>query len=368
MYCLCVSKNSIVAIYKKNIEEKKMRKLIFSIITIIMLASTVLFAQDDQKADASGRNEIGEPEPLEVTRRLSFALVGDSGYLSSLDQVNLFYGNEFSFTAGYSQNFSKIPWMTFGMSGSFFVLQNHKWDGSNWDESNYGGQLATSTGSLASYIGNVLVGLGLSFNFGHFGLDGFSAGIGIDTRARANFRVSYTFWRSENKKHFLVAGIAGEIYVVPLGSSDGVATLKNPETGELEVTYGGDFKTKPINLLWVQAGYGYRINQTWSTDFIAYFRTAGYPAAHYDEDGYFYYDTVVNGIEERYKFDYTIAQLFYINTTLRLGWNIRANFDKLGFWAGVRCTMYNLLNPEADPRFQTVLRAGIHYSFDISKL
>ncbi len=347
-----------------------MRKIIFSIITIIMLSNVCLFAQtiastEDSKTGYMYVSDAPDEDKFEVTRRLSFNLVAESGYLASLDRYNLFQGNDLSFGAGYTQNFTAAPWITFGFLATAFVNQNLLWD----EDGTFGGKTSGDLGSLANYIGNVNVGLGLGFNFGYFGLTGFTANVGADTRGRANFRLSYVFWRSENTKHFVVGGFAGEIEFVPYASSDAVASLWNEETKTLEVNYNyeDDYLTKGINLFWLQLGYGYRINEMWSTDFIVYYRTGGYPAAHYGDDGLYYYDTVVNGITERVYVPATMAELFLWNTTLRLGWNIRATIDRLNFWAGVRCTIYQIGNPN-DNIYHAVFRAGVNYSFDISKL
>ncbi len=370
LLCVCVKKysdNPCVAIIQ-NIREIKMRKIIFSIITIIMLSSVCLFAQtissaEEPKTGYMYVSDAPDEDKFEVTRRLSFNLVVESGYLASLDRFNLFEGNDMSFGAGYTQNFTKAPWITFGFLATAFVNQNLLYD----NDGVFGGKLTGDLGSLANYIGNVSVGLGLGFNFGYFGLTGFTANVGADTRGRANFRLSKVFWRSENTKHFVVGGFAGEIEFVPYASSDAVASLYNEETGALEVTYDGDYLTKGINLFWLQFGYGYRINSMWSTDVIVYYRSGAYPAAHYNDDGHFYYDTIVNGIVERVYSTMTLPELFLWNTTLRLGWNIRATIDRLNFWAGVRCTIYQIGNPN-DNIYHAVFRAGVNYVFDISKL
>lgn len=343
-----------------------MRKIIFSITTIVMLSSTCLFAQDAQKTG----NDLGTPEPVEVTRRLGFSILADSGYVTSIDKYPLFYGNDINFGASYSQNFSTAPWITLSLGAAWFLYQYHSYD----SDGNYGGHGAGTLGSLASYIGNVVAGIGANFNLSHFGMNGFSALVYMDTRLRGTLRFAYAKRFGEANKHLFAAAFAAEIYVLPLVSSDTIATIWNEENEELELTYEsifsdeGDYIQKYINVMWIQAAYGYTINKTWSTDAIVYFRTGGHPTAHYDSDNEnrMYWATETNGITETH-YGITFAECYAWNISLRLGWNIRATFDRLAFWAGIRCTMYHLFTPE-DAIFQTVLRGGMSYAFDISKL
>lgn len=279
-----------------------MRKLVFSVVAIAMLATSALFAQEESS----------------VSRRLGFYLSANAGDMIA-DQI--FSDNqEFEVGGTYSQNFAGAEWMTFAFTALWVTKQKKVYD--NGDT-----LLGQVTGNLTDEEnGSPRAKLALTFNGSGFGADGLAIGVAMDTRTRFDLGVGYSLAAGPGR---LSMGLYTETYLLArMSGATNDEDNKHYYAGNLD---GAVF----LETAYVQVGYGVPLNQTFGFNTTVYAR----------------FLDPINKMPDGDWFE------------LRLDANLTANFSGLGLWAGVRFDLEGLTVDKVDPDLS--LRGGVSYSFSL---
>ncbi len=301
-----------------------MRKLIFSVVAIAMLASCALFAQDEAPA---------------VKRTINGYLQADSGDIlgsSGVDEFDedkgVFDGHEMEMGVSYSQNFASVQWLTIRVRMNAVVTSTEIF--------------ADNLGGLDQYLGGTRASVGtggirgqvrLNANGSGFGVNGLNLNVALDTRTKMDAYATYGMAVGPGRLTF---GLGTEIYLVPRVYLDGSEVSTNSNNAWLS----GDAWQYHMDLFVISAAYAMKFNDVWGLNTAAYARFTGYDI---EDAG------------------------FADNLEIRLEAYATASFKGgLGMWAGVRFDIEDLCLPEERNREEGVnmdlkLRAGVSYTFDI---
>ncbi len=303
-----------------------MRKLVFSVVAIAMLATTALFAQEG-----------------EVKRTINGYLTADSGdMLGAIDDPlfseqdengsgakGTFNGNEMEIGLSYSQNFASAQWLTARVR--FNAVMNA--GVANYEDGSYYGQSSRASIYSASPRGQVQ----LSANMGAFGVDGLSISAALDTRMKLD---TYAYYGMAVGPGRLTFGIGAETYIVPRALDSTGTELSSDSANKNDPNKFQYY----LDLFAISAGYSMKFTDVWGFNTTVYARFNGYDA--YDA-------TLVDNLE------------------LRWDLNATASFQGgLAMWAGIRLDVEDLLLPkernvQEDANIDLKLRAGISYTFNI---
>ncbi len=359
---------------------KIMRKLVFSVVAIVLLATSALFAQDETPS---------------VRRTINGYLTADSGDIIGGNSVweddkennpysseDTFGGHEMEIGLSYTQNFASAEWLSMRVRFNAVMTATSTFD----NDFNYIGQAAraSSTGEI-SPRGQVY----LAANGSGFGVNGLNLSIALDTRMKSDIYASYGLAVGPGRLTF---NLGAELYVVPLAATygefysdeDGTTELADTEYAKIE------YSNKVLDLFVLSVGYSMKFTDVFGFNTTVYARFVGadattyYDGTMYYEDGTYYDSSSSSSVEKYSKFDKSYKQDSFIdNLELRWDLNMTANFaGGLGMWAGIRLDVENLAygnedgskwddynndgtETKPDVDLDLKLRAGISYTFSL---
>ncbi len=322
-----------------------MRKLLVSLVMVVTLATSALFAQEG-----------------ETSRSISAYLTADSGYMfgsqnwvSKVDGGDsgseLFADSSYEFGIQYAQNFAGngMDWL----SAYLKLVAGANGRVAEYD-SNDGGseELNALAADLGVKFDNFYAELGVGVNGSVFGLDALNINLAVDTDVKVTFGADYAM---EIGPGTLAFGLGVEFYAYP--EHEGKAIWN--DTGSVSEDVNRMFDSAYLTV-----GYGLEFAEIWSV-------------ASTLEFGYRYIDGE-NTIHEQDNGTWSESGVF--NNDLYLQWDVVEVAVNLngGFsaWAGLRLKVDNLLpyltesgdNSDyvaRDIAIELNARAGISYVFDL---
>ena len=334
-----------------------MRKLIFSLVAVMLIASSAAFAQKTRSAGVYFDATAGNVN------------ASDGDISKHTTAQDLFAGNEFEFGIWYRQNFESVQWLTFQMKALVIATQTGVYEAQPSTDANIIkpnkykglGEFGLNTDTPRAQIG-------LMLNSEALGFDGLYMGLFFDTRTLAAFELFYT----------LGLGNAGGLTFGAI-----VEFWANPMPYSIVPAAGGDTKYayNVLDVFELRIAYSLPFAEIWGFTTQVGFRFQGPGTAR--PDG-------LSTSENTLAFNQVKLWEDNFASRLQIRWEntLSVNAGGLGLWARVRYNLNNLAAGEVKGKYydaaipdgveglttkagimhEVVLQAGLSYSFDLSAL